>query len=276
MLVLENSTMDLVYKKTDDWDLELTFLPPFHKIYEKSPVYFLIPGGGWHTAKRESMIEFSKISVDLLREEGFAVVAIDYRTVNEKIKICDIIGDCFDAIGYLSEHSEKLQIDAQKIVVSGHSAGAHLALMIANANGKPFTNQYDFGKISAKVIVAAALSPATVLYEDNDRGTISFGISYLFKNPDDLSERKKASPIEYISDASPATILFAGTLDPLIYSESSEIFYDKLVSAKVDAKLVLSENAGHSFEKISEEKEPGISFEEIQKMLVDFVLNHLP
>ena len=274
MVISKNLAIDLVYKNIDDKDLELTFLPPINKIYEKSPVYFLIPGGGWHTAKRESMIDFSKLSVDMLRDKGFAVVAIDYRTANEQIKICDIICDCFDAIGFLAEYSENLQIDVQKIVVSGHSAGAHLALMVANANGNQFTNQYNFDKNLAKVTVVAALSPATVLYEEEYQKTIGFGINYLFKNPDDLDERKKASPIEYVSALSPSTILFAGTSDPLIYSKSSEILYDKLVSNKVNSKLVLSKNAGHSFEKLTGEKEPSISFEEIQKLLVYFVLEN--
>lgn len=274
MFVLENSAIDLVYKNIADKDLKLTFLHPSNKIHKKSPIYFLIPGGGWHTAERYSMINFSKLSVEKLRNKGFAVVAIDYRTANDQIKICDIIGDCFDAIGFLAENSEELQIDTKKIVVSGHSAGAHLALMIANANGNQFTNRYDFNKNSAKVISAAALSPATVLYEEEYQKTIGFDINYLFENPDDLAERKKASPIEYISDSSPSTILFAGTLDPLIFSKSSEIFYDKLVLARVNSKMILSENAGHSFEKISDDKQPSISFEEIQKILIDFVLEN--
>lgn len=275
MVISKNEAFDLVYKNINDKVLELTFLPPLNKIYEKSPVYFLIPGGGWHTAKRESMIDFSKLSVDMLREKGFAVAAIDYRTANEQIKICDIIGDCFDAMGYLAEHSESLEIDVQKIAVSGHSAGAHLALMLAYADGNRFTKQYDFNKISAKIKVAALLSPATVLYEEEYGKTIGFGISYLFKNPDDLDERKKASPIEYVSDLSPSTILFAGTSDPLIYPKSSEILYDKLNLYKVNCKMVLSENAGHSFEKLSEDNEPSVSFEQIQKMLVEFVVENI-
>lgn len=265
-----NMKKNLTYRTIDGKDLLLSFLPPLQEKYKKAPVYFLIPGGGWHSANRQSMIDFSKKSVAALREDGFAVVAVEYRPVGEKYKICDVIEDCFDALGYLAEHSEDLQIDTRRIITSGHSAGAHLALMLAYADGNLFTQRYDFRKIPVKIRAVAALSPATVLHEDGYPETISFGTDHLFSDPEDLSERKKASPIEYVNSDCPPTVLFAGTADPVIYCESSKILYKKLIAADAKAELVLSENAGHVFEKLSE-KEPSISLDDIQTILTDFV-----
>ena len=58
---------DLVYKVIGDRRIELTFLPPYKKKYDKAPLYFIIPGGGWHMEKREDMINFSLRSVEKLR-----------------------------------------------------------------------------------------------------------------------------------------------------------------------------------------------------------------
>ena len=271
----ENSYIEYVYKTVDEKELKLSFLPPIKNEYEYAPIYFLIPGGGWHTCVKESMIDFSKTSVDILRNSGFAVVSIEYRTANDNIKINHILEDCFDAIGYLSTQKEKLKIDTDRIVVSGHSAGGHLALMLGYANGNLFTKNYDFNDSLAKVVVIAALSPATVLYDQPTKKNIGFGINYLFLNPNDLNERKSVSPIDCVNNSSPSTILFAGSADPLIYYESSLMLHKKLNENNVDSKLVISENAGHSFEKLKDSEEPTISFEAIQMELADFVLKRI-
>ena len=189
--------------------------------------------------------------------------------------MCDILEDCFDALGFLCEHSSELQIDTRKTVTSGHSAGAHLALMLAYANGELFTSNYSFSDGLIKVIAVAALSPATILYEEENLKTLGFGINDLFKNPEDLNERIKTSPIEYVNSSSPATIIFAGTSDKLIYCVSSELLYNKLEENNVEVQLVISENAAHSFEKAFDDIEPSISFESIQKMLAEFLLKQI-
>ena len=61
--------MDYLYKNINGREIYLTFLEPIKNIYEKAPVYFLIPGGGWHYATRQSMIECSDISVKQLRKK---------------------------------------------------------------------------------------------------------------------------------------------------------------------------------------------------------------
>ena len=37
---------DYVYKVTPQRDLQLTFVPPNNKVYDKAPLYFVLPGGG--------------------------------------------------------------------------------------------------------------------------------------------------------------------------------------------------------------------------------------
>ena len=86
---------DLVYKEVGERKISLTFFPPAKKKYKKAPVYFIISGGGWHTESRESMLDFSKKSEDILRENGYAVVSPDYRVYAEEgITMEEIISDC--------------------------------------------------------------------------------------------------------------------------------------------------------------------------------------
>jgi acetyl esterase/lipase len=275
MAALYLSDTECIYKTVGKKELKLSFLPPTVKMYNYAPLYFLIPGGGWHSADRQSMINFSNISVEILRKNGFAVASIEYRTVGEETFVFDTLEDCFDALGYMFEHSEEFGIDVKRIVTSGHSAGGHLALMLAYADGNIFSNRYDFKGKGIKPSAVAALSPATVFHTEGYPKTIGFGIDYLFSDPSCLDDRKKAGPMEYVNSLTPPTILFAGGADPIVFANSSEILYEKLKKANVKAKLVLSHNAGHCFEKLMPDSEPSVSFEETQKILADFVLENL-
>ena len=152
----------LVYRTVDGKDLFISFLPPLNKVYDKSPVFLLIPGGGWHTADQMGMLEFMRISARKLRENGFLVASVSYRTIDEGYKLYEIIGDCFFALKYLCDNADSLNIDVKKIIVSGHSAGGHLALMLAYAASKDFN--VDITK-DYKIIGVAALSPITVLHD---------------------------------------------------------------------------------------------------------------
>lgn len=269
---------DLRYKITPQKEIYLTFLPPEKKIYEKAPVYFLIPGGGWHSESRESMFDFSKTSIELLRKQGFATVSIDYRVYKEEnVAIRNIVNDCFDALRYIAHFADVLGVDSQKIVVSGHSAGGHLALMLAYAPEDKFAEDKVFDD-SYKIIAAVPMSPPTILYEANtatssldlmSSGTIAFGAN------DTEAERKFVSPMTYISPNCPPTAFYAGTSDRLVYCNSSEIAYEALKKQGVDCSLTLSLGGGHVFEQMHEGIEPVPSKDEIQKLAAEFVLKHI-
>ena len=263
-----NTQQDLVYKNTKQRDLMLSFFPPMVKKYDFAPVYFLIPGGGWHMEVRQDMIDFCAVSVDSLRKEGFAVVGIDYRICSEGVVMNDIITDCFDAARYIAKFSDILKIDKHSFVMAGHSAGAHLALMLSYAPQEMFSGEYD-DKFSVKAV--AAFSPPTILY---DKTTHNLGnIVDVFDKADMYREMERTSPINYVTKKSPPTILCAGTDDNLVFANSSEKLYEKLKEYNVDSKIVLSRGGGHCFEQVNENIIPSLSKEDIEKEFVDWLLS---
>lgn len=267
-----NQKQDLIYKNTPQRDLMLTFLPPIKEKYEKAPVYFIIPGGGWHCEERQSMIDFSIQSVEALRNEGFAVVSIDYRVCGEGVVMSEIITDCFDAARYVAHFAEVLGIDKDSIVLSGHSAGAHLALMLSYAPEKEFSGDYEFSdKFNVKSV--AAMSPPTILYDDSTNNLRD--IVDVFMGCDTREERERTSPITYVSKICPPTLLCAGTSDYLVFAISSEKLYNKLQENEVPSEIKLSVGGWHSFEKIHGNVEPSITMAEMQDDIVEFVLKNL-
>lgn len=253
----------------------LTFLPPLKKVYKKAPVYFVISGGGWHVESRHGILELTEVSAAELRNNGYAVVSIDYRVVTQKgVYISDIITDCFDALRYISSRADVLEIDKNNITVYGHSAGGHLALMCGYCNGDmfkcPTSIDSDF-----KITSVAALSPITAIYGDYISQTLHIKDTDDIFESDDVreSEGKRTSPITYVTKDLPPTFLGAGTSDRLVFSNSSEMLYDMLKENNVTAELVLSIGGGHIFEQVHKSFEPSVSMPQMQHMTAEFVLN---
>ena len=237
----------------------------------KLPFISSYRAGGWHIESRQSMVELSITSVEALRNEGFAVVSIDYRVYKEGVVMREIIADCFDAARYIAHFAEELKIDKDRFVMSGHSAGAHLALMLSYAPGAEFQDGYEFTD-TFKVKAAAVMSPPTTLHDPS---------TYSLRDLDDLfigeqdGEKERTSPITYVTADSPPTFLSAGTCDYLVFAISAEKLHQKLLNHGVESTLLLAEGAGHCFEKIYDLIEPKVTMEEIQKEIVRFVLAHI-
>lgn len=267
-----NIIQDLIYKKTPQRDLMLTFLPPIKEKYEKAPVYFIIPGGGWHTETRQSMLDFSAKSVEYLRNEGFAVVSVDYRVSGEGVCMREIITDCFDAARYIAHYADRLHTDNESFVLSGHSAGAHLALMLAYSPREFFWDDYEFND-GFKVKCIAAMSAPTVLYDNSTNNLRNMHEAFL--GCDVKRETEFTSPINYVTVDCPPTLLCAGTSDYLVFSLSSERLYERLKEKNVPCELKLSIGGGHSFEKVHKDIEPSIHMEDIQSAISEFVMRHI-
>ena len=267
----EKGCADLVYKKTPQRDLMLTFMPPLQKKYEKAPIYFLIPGGGWHVETRQSMIDFSIQSVETLRKEGFAVVSIDYRVCGEGVVMEEIITDCFDAARYVAHFADLLGVDKQRFMTSGHSAGAHLALMLSYASSKDFQGNCAF-KDTFTVKATAVMSPPTALHDDTTNNLRDLRDLFVGTGKE---EKEAASPISYVTEACPPTLLCAGTSDYLVFANSSEMLYQKLSACGIPCELLLSVGGGHSFEQIHECIQPRLTMSDIQEKIAQFLLMHV-
>ena len=261
---------DYVYKVTPQRDLQLTFVPPNKKKYDKAPLYFVLPGGGWYVEERLGMMQYAKVSVAALLDEGFAVVAADYRVTPEGVFVADIIGDCLDALRYCAHHADEWGIDRDKFFISGHSAGAHLALMTGMVkdgfkSDASYTDPYTVRGI-------APMSPITDLADEE---AMRFNHGYLFADPADEAERARVSPVTYAAADTPDTLLIAGTSDYHVLPRHSEKLFDKLNECGANTRLMYSIAGGHGFEPMHYGVEPQPGMDGVQQEITKFVLERV-
>lgn len=106
-----------------------------------APLVIFIHGGGWKRGDKSNATGAAKVSHYLAA--GYAFASIDYRLV-PAATVEQQAQDVADAVAALRGQAAKLGVDASRIVLMGHSAGAHLAALVgtdpryfANAGMKP-------------------------------------------------------------------------------------------------------------------------------------------
>lgn len=90
------------------------------------PLVVFIHGGYWRALSREQ----SRFAAPMLAAQGIACAVPDYRLA-PSASITEIVGDCRRALAWLWHRADELGIDRGRIVVTGSSAGGHLAAAVA-------------------------------------------------------------------------------------------------------------------------------------------------
>ncbi len=118
-------THDVQYTdKADDKLRTLDIYAP--KGVKAAPVFVFIHGGGWSKRDKDEVGSQPK----LLNSAGTIVVSVNYRLIPE-VRHPENVKDIAAAIAWLHKNIEKFGGDPKKIVIMGHSAGSHLAALVA-------------------------------------------------------------------------------------------------------------------------------------------------
>lgn len=93
------------------------------------PVVLVLHGGGWVIGDKAEPSTISN-KVPFFNARGFALASANYR-LSPGIKHPEHVRDVARAIAWIREHANEHDLDADRIVVIGHSSGAHLAALVA-------------------------------------------------------------------------------------------------------------------------------------------------
>lgn len=105
------------------------FLP---KGVERPPVWIFVHGGYWQASDKNQHAHLAKGML----EAGFAVVMANYGLAPEN-SLANIVEQNTRLLAYLVEQADSLGIDGSQLHIAGHSAGGHIAGMIAARGTAP-------------------------------------------------------------------------------------------------------------------------------------------
>ncbi|MFY8074909.1 MAG: alpha/beta hydrolase [Sphingorhabdus lacus] len=94
---------------------------------DKAPLVIFVHGGGWKRGDKNNATGQSK--APHYRAQGYAFASINYRLVPDAT-VEQQASDVAAAVAYLRSNARQLGIDPDRIVLMGHSAGAHLSALV--------------------------------------------------------------------------------------------------------------------------------------------------
>lgn len=94
------------------------------------PVIFWIHGGGWQTGDKASVDAKPKA----FAEKGYVFVSTNYRLLPD-VDMETIIRDVAKSIHWVHDHIAEYGGDPDRVIVTGHSAGAQLAALLCTDHG---------------------------------------------------------------------------------------------------------------------------------------------
>lgn len=221
----------LVYKVIDSTKLVMEFSYPAHMIEGKEyPAIIFFFGGGWNGGS----VDQFKPHAAFFAERGMVGIVADYRVKKRQgTTPFEAVKDAKSAIRFLREHAKELQIDPDRIVASGGSAGGHLAAATGIVPGLEEADE-DL-RVSSKPNALVLFNPVF------DNGPDGYGYNRIGDRYPEIS------PLHNISEGAPPAIVFLGTNDRLIPVSTAEKFKRKMEASGNRCDLLLYEGQKHGF-----------------------------
>jgi acetyl esterase/lipase len=192
------------------------------------PVVIFWYGGSW---ERGSKSDYRFVGA-ALADRGYITVLPDYRLYPE-VKFPDFLDDAAHAVAWVEEHAQEFGGDPHRIVLMGHSAGAHTAAFLA-------LNHEFLAKRGANPEWIAGLVGFSGPYvlAPNTRA-----LNRIFAAPWGESDWQ---PLRFVDAQAPPTFLAHGLDDNVVSVAQTEKLRDALEAKGVRVEAELYRDTGHA------------------------------
>lgn len=164
-----------------------------------APVVVFFYGGAWREGERGDYLFVG----EALTSRGFVAVLADYRLYPE-VRFPGFVEDGAAALAWARRHAANFGGDARRLFVMGHSAGAHIALMLAT---------------DARYLEAAGMRPQDLAGAIGLAGPYDFlpfrraSTAEVFDPP---ARWPLSQPINFVSGREPTLLLLTGEDDDVV------------------------------------------------------------
>lgn len=211
---------------------------PANRSKDSTKILFLIHGGGWIAGDKNDFadaVNYFKVQLPY-----YAIVNMNYRLA--ALPAQNIwptqLNDVNSAISFLESKSSEYKINSNKIAIGGASAGGHLALLKAY--------KYNTGNIKTVVDLFGPTDMAD-LYNFNASYQTLLTLFMQGTPISNASNYYNASPLNFVSNLVPPTIIFHGGLDATVPIKQSDSLHVRLTNAGVIKQYHIYPTEGHGW-----------------------------
>ena len=222
------------YKTVDGFNLDLhIFLPDTAYQKTKRPVIVYFSGGSW----TKGTPEWDFYNCANYAKKGWVGVSVEYR-VSDRYETTpfEAVKDARSAIRWLRMNADTYNIDTNRIVASGNSAGGHLVLTTALAN--EMNESSDNLSISASPNLLLVNAGVYNLYAEGSTDWISRDLK-------DKTLVKKISPQHLLRKELPPMLIIHGTNDRSVDYATAKIFAEEMKQVGNPFEFETLEGAPH-------------------------------
>jgi acetyl esterase/lipase len=238
----------IVYTSTGQGDLLLDLYIPEES---KNPYWVIwVHGGAWHSGTKDNPPSaFLKL--------GYALASVDYRLSVGK-PFSAMIHDIKAAIRFLRANADKYGYQDRKIIITGSSAGGHLAALVGTTN-----NHKDLeGTLGSQLNISSSVQLIldfygprnfkTILSQSTPHGIKVRALALLLSKPvekvPELAEL--ASPVFHIDASDPPIFIAHGDQDIQVPVNQSLELKAKYKKLGLNVELEIFSGAGHSSKQV--------------------------
>ena len=234
------SIPNVTYLTANQWEGKLDIYVPRDDSAGPHPTFIYFHGGAHVFGSKEA----SFLTLLPYLEMGWAVVNVEYRLAGAAHAPA-AVEDCLCAVRWVIENAGDYNLDASRLVLTGASAGSHLAL---TSGMLPASTGLDRQCPGAPIEVAAVVNwyGITDVLERLEGPHARPGtVRWFGSNPNRQELAQFLSPIRYVRAGLPPIITVHGDQDPRIPHTQAVRLHEGLDRVGVPNQLVTIPGGGH-------------------------------
>jgi acetyl esterase/lipase len=243
-----NIIPDVFYSQPGLRPLKLDIYQPTEPpvIGKQYPAIITVHGGAWRSYDKGGVFVPHHSH---LASQGYVVFDIQYRFSGEAVWPAQL-QDLQCAIRWVRAHAHEYNIDPKRIALLGRSSGGHTALMAAYRPNDAKIGKTCYEDEDASVSAVVAYYPPTDvrLWQSIPGGAV---YELLGGQIEDLPKAyADASPVEFVRDGLPPTMLIQGYMDELVQPVHVELLNNLLRGTNTPSVLLRVPWGRHVFDAV--------------------------
>ena len=234
---------NVTYLTASNWDAKLD-LYVTRTPASPRPTLIFIHGGGWTGGTKEA----SATGIPAYLEMGMNVVNVEYRLARVASAPA-AVEDCRCALRWVIQHAKEYGIDVNRLVVSGGSAGGHLALTTGMLPASAGLDRQCPGPDNlhvAAIVNWFGISDVNELLDGPNMK--AYAVVWLGSAPDREQIATRVSPLTYVRAGLPPVLTIHGDADPTVPYTQSVRLHKALTDAGVPNELMTVPGGKHGFD----------------------------
>ena len=213
---------------------------------EPVDILLMIHGGAWMGGDEK---EFAENCLAACEECGFAAASMDYSKLTNGANAYDMTDEIDMAIRKIIDEMALNGYTADKLIIAGHSAGAHISLMYAYT-------RHDSSPVEIAFVMSNC-APSEFIKDSRTKTTTMGKFGHLlltalsgqaitrFNEKEQEEYIRSVSPVYLVNSSVPPTIVVHGNADTMVPYQNSVDLFSALQSAGVESRMLTYEGANH-------------------------------